>query len=241
LPELPCIFLKWRAHLRPRVIVQLYTTTPMPRYCYMSLDGTVLRLCRPCTHKMRESYPRDHKCKNLLVKSQIPRDRGLHPFLRGYSRLCRHRLRLNLDKGDLRNWARRSGPLRGCPLCSDERRISESSVRNRREMRGGRCVCLENGQKMPMAHPNSSEQAGTVFHGRWGGKDRLLLDSARLSLVLFPLSGSRQRSGIPGGGTLASKKERMRRASQKKEQNERSFKYLRCFCCSRAQFPQCFR
>jgi hypothetical protein len=76
-----------------------------------------------------------------------------------------------------------------------------------------------------------------------GGVGRIacVLDSARLSLVLFPLSGSRQRSGIPGGGTLASKKERMRRASQKKEQNERSFKYLRCFCCSRAQFPQCFR
>ncbi|MGA9365770.1 MAG: hypothetical protein WBW16_15520 [Bacteroidota bacterium] len=32
---------------------------------------------------------------------------------------------------------------------------------------------LENGQKVPMAHPNSSGQAGTVFHGWWGGKHRL--------------------------------------------------------------------
>jgi hypothetical protein len=34
-------------------------------------------------------------------------------------------------------------------------------------------VCLENGQKVPVAHPNPSRQAGTVFYGRWGGKHRL--------------------------------------------------------------------
>ena len=32
---------------------------------------------------------------------------------------------------------------------------------------------LKNGQKVPMAHPSSSRQAGTVFHGRWAGKHRL--------------------------------------------------------------------
>ena len=32
---------------------------------------------------------------------------------------------------------------------------------------------LENGQNVPMAHPNSSCPAGTVFHGRWSGKHRL--------------------------------------------------------------------
>jgi hypothetical protein len=57
------------------------------------------------------------------------------------------------------------------------------------------------------------------------GSIACVLDSARLSLVL----------------SLASKKEQMRRESQKKEQNERSFKYIECSCCSRALLPQRFR
>ncbi len=113
------------------------------------------------------------KNRGNLQEMQTGGNKRLHPFLMGCSRFCQHRLKPNLDNGYLRKWASRSGPLQGCPSCWDEQRISEFSVRNRWKTRGRRCMCLENGQNVPIAHPNSSEQAGTVFHGQWGGKHRL--------------------------------------------------------------------